>query len=73
VAVLTADWIQRSGPFLVAMIAVSLVIPAIYSLVYFREKAGLARPRRMRSAKGSAMGLTCFPGLLAVRVFVVHA
>ena len=70
---LATDWVQRSDPFLVAMMALAVVLAAIYASVYWRERAGLARPKRMRSSKISAIGLILFSGLLALRVFVLHS
>ena len=55
-----------------SLIVIAVIGAVIYSLVYLREKAGSARPRRMQSASISAIALISFAGFLALRV-VFHS
>jgi hypothetical protein len=68
----TVTWVQRDSLFLKIVDGVAVIFAAMYAIVYFREKAGPARPRRLRSAGISAIGLVCFAVFLAMRVFVLH-
>lgn len=68
-----ANWVQRSSLFLEVADGVAIAFAVLYGVVYLREKAGLARPRRLRSAASSAIGLICFAIFIAARVFVFHA
>jgi len=67
------SWVQRDSDFLLALVAIACVAAVVYASVYVRERNGAARPRRMRSARASAIGLLLFAVFVAVRVLVVHS
>lgn len=69
---LTTSWVQRDATFLAVLDGIAIAGAVVYAIVYLRERANLARPRRMRSAATSAIALTVFAAFLAMRVFVLH-
>lgn len=68
----TVSWVQRDSFFLKIVDGVAIALAVLYGVIYLQEKAGLARPRRLRSAAISAIGLVCFGIFLAMRVYVLH-
>jgi hypothetical protein len=66
------SWVQRDSTLLKILDGVAVAIAIVYAVIYLKEKAGPARPRLVRSAAISAIGLTCFAIFLFIRVFVIH-
>ena len=68
----SVSWVQRDSSFLKAVDGLALLLTITYTVVFLRERAGLARPRRLKSAATSAIGLFLFSVLIGVRVFIIH-
>ena len=68
----SVSWVQQDALAIKIIDGLAWLFAVVYTIAYVHERTGPARPRRMRSAAISAVGLFLFAILLAVRVYLVH-